>query len=151
MFIDFEGNLSLKKKKELKEAAEFFAYKLLDPRTVRNINLTIELDKNLETQGMCYSEDDTKNPRNFVISIRDKIGDDDIIQTLAHEMVHVKQYAKNELYKSLRMYKGKTTLNSIWQGAPWKPKSREDPYWDSPWELDAYGREIGLYRRWMER
>jgi len=53
----------------------------------------------------------------------------DMLTTLAHELVHVKQYECGEL-----------TQNS------------EDniPYWDKPSEIEAYGREVGLFVTWAE-
>ena len=53
----------------------------------------------------------------------------DMLTTLAHELVHVKQYECGEL-----------TQNS------------EDniPYWDKPSEIEAYGREVGLFITWVE-
>ena len=53
----------------------------------------------------------------------------DMLTTLAHELVHVKQYECGEL-----------TQNS------------EDniPYWDKPSEKEAYGREVGLFVTWAE-
>ncbi len=52
-----------------------------------------------------------------------------MLTTLAHELVHVKQYECGEL-----------TQNS------------EDniPYWDKPSEIEAYGREVGLFVTWAE-
>ena len=52
-----------------------------------------------------------------------------MLTTLAHDLVHVKQYECGEL-----------TQNS------------EDniPYWDKPSEIEAYGREVGLFITWVE-
>jgi hypothetical protein len=101
--------------------------------------------------GECIDEDGTRNPRWFTINLRDAKDDEDVIKTLAHEMVHVKQHAKNELSKQIRVTKGKSfQLASIWKGKPWLPKRKEDLYWDAPWEIEAYGREVGLYYKWLQ-
>lgn len=141
-----------KQQSELTEAAHLFANLLMDPRTVRRLNIDIEHTPNNEVQGECVDEDGNRNPRWFTISIRGSKGDDDIIQTLAHEMVHVKQYAKNELkYGMLVPTRGGFKSTSKWMGEIWKPKGKEDHYYDAPWEIEAYGREVGLYAKWLNR
>ena len=61
---------------------------------------------------------------------------------LAHEMVHVKQWAKDEMYEYMEphmvRFKGeKIHLNEV-------------DYWDYPWEIEAYGRQLGLFIRFCE-
>lgn len=143
---------SQKKTADLKRAAIFFADQLMDPRMVRNITLDIERNSKLDVIGECVDEDDVRNPRWFTITLRDKIGEEeDIIKTLAHEMVHVKQYAKNELARQMRVTRGNGfKLATKWKGELWMPKRKEDAYWDAPWEIEAYGREVGLYHKWVE-
>lgn len=138
------------KLKVLEEAARFFAKQLLHPRTVQKIELDIEIENRLDVEGECISEDDHKNPRYFTIRLR-KQKLDSMIKTLAHEMVHVKQYAKNELGKELALARIGKGLRIVtrWQGELWSPKSKEDDYWDAPWEIEAYGREVGLHHKWV--
>jgi hypothetical protein len=141
-----------KQKAELAEATEFFADILMDPRLVRNLIIDIEHTPKNEVQGECTDEDGTRNPRWFTISLRGAKDDEDIIQTLAHELVHVKQHAKNELQSGVMVAaKGGLKIHSRWMGKIWKPKRKEDHYFDSPWEVEAYGREVGLYQRWIAR
>ena len=65
-----------------------------------------------------------------------------LIQDLSHELTHVKQYLKNELFDYVDgtvRYKGK------------RIKKWEDDvsYWSSPWEVEAYGNEICLPKLFM--
>jgi hypothetical protein len=53
-------------------------------------------------------------------------------------MVHVKQYARRELHPSKEAWLGKTI----------NPKKVS--YWDLPWEIEAHGREVGLFVRYCE-
>lgn len=135
---------------KLEQAARFFAAQLLHPRMVQNIELDIEVMSRLDVEGECISEDDTKNPRYFTVNLR-KQPIDDMIKVLAHEMVHVKQYAKNELSKQFRVARGGLKIASKWQGQFWNPKGKEDEYWDAPWEIEAFGREVGLNHKWVLR
>ena len=59
-------------------------------------------------------------------------------------MVHVKQYATGELRDALRG----PTLHR-WRNKPYDAKVVD--YWDHPWEIEAYGREYGLYLRFREK
>lgn len=138
-------------RRELTEACKLYASLLMDPRTVRNLNITIRVVEHYDTMGECLCEDDIRYPKYFTITLRQKQGDDDIIKTLAHEMVHVKQYARRELVSGILIAaKGGFKVASKWHGDIWKPKSKECGYYDSPWEIEAYGREVGLYIRWVK-
>jgi hypothetical protein len=63
-------------------------------------------------------------------------------ETIAHEMVHIKQLATNQLYEV-------SPKKFMWNGKIWKPEEYEDDYYDRPWEIEAHGREKGLYQRWI--
>lgn len=64
----------------------------------------------------------------------------DLILTLAHEMVHVRQLAKGLL---VFLPNG----NRLWKG---KHYSKKVHYLDQPWELDAFSRQEILCRRAIE-
>ena len=70
----------------------------------------------------------------------------DVLITVGHELVHVKQYLNGEIfdYKSGDVrYKGTYFEASCTQD--------EESYYDSPWEVEAYGRELGLYRMFVTK
>lgn len=67
-------------------------------------------------EGYCEAVDN----RNFIVDVC-LYGN--WLATLAHEMVHVKQFAKNELDSALTVWKGKDHTNT--------------DYWDAPWEKEA--------------
>jgi hypothetical protein len=60
-----------------------------------------------------------------------------MLQCLAHEMVHVKQYAKGELSNEL--------ITAKWQGKTFKLTNSMEDYFNWPWEIEAYGRDRSLY------
>ncbi len=58
MNITITGMIGKRKEKALlKEAAEFFANQLMDPRMARNITLDIEVYNYLDVEGECVDED----------------------------------------------------------------------------------------------
>jgi len=64
-----------------------------------------------------------------------------ILIDLGHELVHVKQYLNNEIFD----YKnGDVRHKGIIFDASYM--ENEEAYYDSPWEIEAYGREWGLYK-----
>tara|TARA_B110000902_G_scaffold167563_1_gene191214 strand:+ start:3890 stop:4474 length:585 start_codon:yes stop_codon:yes gene_type:complete len=61
----------------------------------------------------------------------------DMMETLAHEMVHVKQFFRKELDVS--------SANSVWK---WKGRNAGGyKYENQPWELEAYRRQADLYQK----
>ncbi len=65
---------------------------------------------------------------------------EDAMDILAHEMVHLKQYVTGQMVD----IKGMNVV--IWEGTAYD--TTNDPtdwrYWNSPWELEAFGRSQGL-------
>ena len=150
MQITITGMVGKRKEKALlKQAAEFFAAQLMDPRMVRNLVIDLEVRKDFDVMGECIDEDGFRNPRFFTIGLKNQ-DINEMIKTLGHEMVHVKQHAKNELQGGIMaMTRGGLKLSSKWMGEIWKPKGKEDAYYDSPWEIEAYGREVGVFQKWI--
>jgi hypothetical protein len=116
-------------------------------RMADNLTIDLEVSRKSEFSGQCVNEDGTKRSRWFTIGIR--YGDiNEMVKTLAHEMVHVKQHAKNELGKTNVIFcKDGLAIETIWNGKPWTAKKDENQHYDSPWEIEAYGREVGLAHR----
>ena len=102
---------------------------------MRNLDITIKLTSPKGAMGYCL-ELDTK--RNFEIEVDRKLTLRKLLETVAHEMVHVKQYARRELHP----------VHNTWCGKTYNPKKVS--YWDLPWEIEAHGREVGLFIRWAE-
>jgi hypothetical protein len=119
----------------VEKAALFYAKELIPNSRIRNNCFTIiRFDGNLQEYGYASVEDynTRKQAREFLIEIHPGIGARKILETLAHEMVHVKQYIFNETDDNL----------SVWRGK--KINSDKVDYWNHPWEIDAHGRETGL-------
>lgn len=96
MIIYFENQIS-KKKQDIVMNAINLACKELLPR-IRNLNISIITSRNLFKKygvcGDCMWEDG----RDFTIRLDNSINIDELITTILHEMVHVKQYVRNEYF-----------------------------------------------------
>lgn len=129
----------------VKSVVEFCQKKLMPRMT--NIDVDVRLryfPKNEENCGYCMAVDGPRpdRPREFEIEVHAGMRLRKLLETVCHEMVHVKQYAQSELYES-----GQTGMHR-WHGE-W---IKNDPdYWDCPWEWEAMGRETALFVQWAEK
>ena len=163
MHVSVRGANSRKWSYYLKKAAFYFAYELMHTNLIKHLSITIDLvtrDKNFTDNGQCEWDDldPPPNPRTFIITLAKGLPKVDTFQSLAHEMVHVKQYAKNEM---TGLYHRDSNLHT-WKGGNFsfynklKPtkvgnsvqlSSKGDDYYYQPWEIEAYGLEVGLWNR----
>ena len=108
-----------KTQRELTENVAMFAIKNLFPK-IRKYFILIRLDKFND----CFEYDE----RDYVINIDKKQDRDDFITAIFHELVHVKQYLKNEMDN----YSFKTTTD----------------YYMLPQEQEAYSVQEELLKLW---
>jgi hypothetical protein len=142
MYITARGS-DRKTQKLCKDIAQFCAEKLMGNRLSDNIDLRIEFsDKLGGCDGDAVWEDDEYRPREFTIRVREGMCLSKKLKTICHEMVHVKQYATGEMRQSWR-----PSRMTKFNGALY-PDDMD--YWDQPWEIEAFGREDGLYTRWVD-
>ena len=95
-----------------------------------------------DCEGTASWEDESNRPKEFTIELDVTYSIRDALITLAHEMVHIKQWAKGEMYEYLksgliRFHKTKFDADNI-------------NYWDYPWEIEAFGKQLGLFVRFCE-
>jgi hypothetical protein len=124
---------------EIRFAAGYFANKLMGKRLSNNITLEISLLKmSGVADGYCNPLEYSRNPRTFEIVINANLPRFKQLQVLAHEMVHVKQYARNELQSQ--------SVSSVkFAGKLFRVTESFEDYLEYPWEIEAFGREKGLY------
>ena len=127
--------------KNLREALEFFAANLFTPQMNRHVEVRIK-QRDLGTwHGFASIEDYNSlgQPRSFIIELHQKDNEAEKLKTLAHELVHVRQYVRNELNDEMNTWKGR------------KIDSDSIPYDDQPWEKEA--NELGnlLYERYTNK
>ena len=108
-----------KTQRELTENVAMFAIKNLFPK-IRKYFILIRLDKFND----CFEYDE----RDYVINIDKKQNYDDFVTAIFHELVHVKQYLKNEMDN----YSFKTTTD----------------YYMLPQEQEAYSVQEELLKLW---
>lgn len=132
----------------LADLANWSGHKLMGGRLSRHITVTIHVISKKEYLKNCVyaitevsDDDDRKKPRDFVITMTSRFGTLRSLIILAHEMVHVKQFAKGELdwcdRRNTELWKGRVVKDTL-------------EYWDFPHEIEAHGREKGLVYQWCD-
>ena len=144
-------NIDNRLKIALYAMTEFAMAKLVPSKRLRNnISINVHL-KHHEENGEAMLEDyaDRYRPRDFKVIVdhhRAEIDDYNrtrsntewchmILRTLAHELVHVKQYIVGDL-----SWRDKGML---WKGEIFAPEYLTE-HLETPYEVEAYGREKGL-------
>jgi hypothetical protein len=121
-------------------AVEFFSNLLFeDKKLIESLSIILMFFDKMEDMGEAIIDDfiRNKNPKKFIIKIDGTMGADRIFETIAHEMVHVKQYALGELNATLTKWKGnKVDSDSMY-------------YYFRPWEIEAHGVEYGLVKKFI--
>lgn len=133
-------------KKYSKSLANFCAKKLMHKNLADNISVRVVLRSNLHTEesnlGTVIWEDDSYKPREFTMEIDTSVRLRRVLESVAHEMVHVKQFARGEMRDLI------IAERVSWLGSSYHRHSMD--YYDQPWEIEAHGRELGLFIRWAE-
>lgn len=113
------------KEREVVENVVHWCIKKLMPR-VRSLDIEVKLTK-CNAYGYCLMTD---NHKTFELEIRKGMNLYDLISTICHEMVHVKQYYRKEMDNNRR----------------WKSRkvSEDTNYVDEPWEKEAFRLEERL-------
>jgi len=121
----------------VKRAAVFYGQELMTHKMLENIYLRIKFNDSISVYGYAsiieYNE--SCKAREFEIELNPNIGAAEILKCLAHEMTHIKQYAYNETNETLTRWKGR------------KVDSDNMDYWIQPWEIEAFGTEVGLFSK----
>lgn len=136
-----------KNKRAMVRSVTEYCIKKLMPRLKGKLDIEITLIPRLKekesTAGDCIWEDERcVRPREFTIRVDSTQGLQAMLETVCHELVHVKQYARGELKDLARSSKC----------CKWKDRKinfSNTNYYDHPWEIEAHGRERGLFLRWF--
>jgi hypothetical protein len=99
--------------------------------------------------GNCTWEDVRHRPRIFTIEIEPDQPIKLLLNTIAHELVHVKQWAKGEFAELRNASKDKP--EPVYKFIGKKFDTAKIDYWDHPWEIEAHGRAIGIVVQWCKK
>lgn len=129
-------------RKTVRRAVDFFMSQLLTPRVASNTSVTISVKKDIGADGYCSihdDEDDVYSPKSFQIDVQSSKDFKEFLSTIAHEMVHMRQFRTREL-----KYRENHTN---FRGRAYKLST---PYTKQPWETEAYKLEKVLVNKFLK-
>lgn len=149
-FVSKNGGKEALSSDELRIIREFTRWvmeKFVPARTLEDVEIVIHFDsmllKSVKSHGESIWEgEDHVRPRSFSIYIDTSNKFQDIMHTVAHELVHVKQWVLGEFYQRIRR-----DGVHVYMGEEWNEADHD--YWDLPWEIEAHGRALGLVRQFI--
>lgn len=153
----------------LKRYCNFVMHKLVRPSVLRKANINIRI---LRNEDLVHTDDvmDLKEYGAWVVYEGVFDGKKRFAMTLnakrlnsrakkpiprlkalmldaAHELTHIKQYLNNELFDYVdgkARYKGEVFHLG-------QSPEDDEAYYNSPWEIEAYGREYGMYKMFSKK
>ena len=132
-----------KKQRQVVEDAVKWSIKKLNLHGIRTLNLTFSIKSLKSLYGQLEQLDDKR--REFSVVLDKNVDTKDLIRTVIHEMVHIKQYIRKEMDSEI-----------VGSRMRWKSKTYpyDIEYNDMPWEKEAnkletkygneYLKEIGI-------
>jgi hypothetical protein len=123
MLYSIKGGL--KKEKELVVKALWFAKDYLLPRH-KNIEIDIEIRPNIKVDADVISGDEY---REYIMRVRKGLSEDDLLTSIFHEFVHIKQDVRKE--------------HALFECS-------DVPYLKRPWEIEAFDMQevmLTAYRK----
>jgi len=149
--IRIKGGSKLQKK-IIREYGKWLGDELLGPKLTDLVEVQFVFDKTIHedlTDGFTDWEfpDGNTPPREFTITIDPYLNIGPFIECLTHEMVHVKQYAKGELKQNMRQ--GVMVWKRVHKYDVSVMDNMDGNYHELPWEIEAHGRERGLYIKYL--
>lgn len=129
-----------KQRKSLVEAAKFYAKDLGIDNVDCHVNIVFT--HMLTELFFVHAEVNNINERRINILIDAKMkGNDMGLSTMAHEMVHVKQYIRKELGLT------KNGEHITWNG---KKVNSSLKYYETPWEMEAMQKEVIMKYKYID-
>ena len=119
-FISVKGRVKFER--HVAEKCVAHMIQILMPK-MRTLEIEVDI-KNIEGSAIGYCDMQDTN-REFVLEIQKGLTLKELVTTVCHEMVHVKQYARNEMDESGKQWKRCYVLEGT-------------EYLDLPWEKEAY-------------
>ena len=132
-----------KKQRQVVEDVVKWSIKKLNLHRIRTLNLTFSIKSLKSLYGQLEQLDDKR--REFSVVLDKNVDTKDLIRTVIHEMVHIKQYIRKEMDSQI-----------VGSRMRWKSKTYpyDIKYDDMPWEKEAnrletkygneYLKEIGI-------
>lgn len=144
MDIQISGG-NLRQRGIVRDMCTYLGVKLLGKRMAGNLTLWVHI-KNLDEgyQGCVIWEDSNIRPREFTMELDRRMSDEELMLTVAHEMVHIKQDVRGE--KRERYDRTTGMQQTFW----FDEDHTKTPYRKQPWEKEAYKLQKPLKKEFLK-
>ena len=145
MKVNISGKADNISNKEIRNAVFFYTKKLLGNSLAKKITLDIVIDKELLKNFEMFANisplEADPRPKHYEMEIDAKLSKRQFLISLAHEIIHLKQFAKNQMrdLESKKMTR--------WMGDYYVEDNIN--YWRRPWEIEAHKGEKTLYEEYI--
>lgn len=140
--MDFHVDMRKSARREFIEAALAFYIKELKLTRSRYL-LTVLIEKDMAKNQKMHGGVIQVSDKIIGMVLDSRLSMYQLVQTIAHEMIHVKQFARGRLRNKILNKK----MVNVWQGKVYK--DNDLAYHCRPWELEAFRQERELaYRLW---
>ena len=165
MLVYINGIKSKEVQSRIRNCVKFYMGKLVSKKVRNKLTIYVNVQrKSIDGDRFGYCDPLGTNPETgrdeydieVVHSPKSDPWKGNVYKNLAHECVHVKQFATGQMNRNIVTQKtssGKKLTGTLWEGKMYissKYEETDEGYYNSPWEIDAYGREVGLYRLWKQ-
>ena len=123
-----------------RKALNYFASRLFSPQMIPNLHIRVKYKRNMGDMFGCVYIDDYNekgNPRYFVMEIAKEDAMDVKLHTMAHEMIHVRQFVRGDLDEDMTRWKSR------------RVNADNIPYRELPWEIEANRLGEKLYLEFL--
>jgi hypothetical protein len=127
-------------KSSVNRAIKFYCKKLFTKKQLDKLEIDI-IFRRFKPSNYYSGYCDQIDQWTYEVEINENEAKLDLLLFLAHEFVHIEQYV---LLKLIDI----DDFHSFWNGKKFSISKMD--YYDLPWEIDANGREKGLFNRFME-
>ena len=123
------------------DSVNYYLSEILSSAILKNIKVTIKFVSKTKDYGstLVTGKNKSNKAREFLVEIKKNMNARVTLETLAHEMVHVKQFALGELNETVEKWKGE------------KINKDKIDYHFYPWEIEANGISYGLFFKYCVR
>ena len=136
-----EVNGSYKARRVLAEdVVEFCIGELMPRMKTLWVDVTLRSMKGEDATGLCLQGDTN---RDFYLDIKQALSEEEFIETVCHEMVHVWQGATKKMAEKQN--------KRLWLCKDGKYRNYTNcAYMRQPWEVEAYRMQSGLLKKFIE-
>ena len=123
--------------KFIREATQFYLEQIIPVSKRVRLQIDIIALDIMDSDGSCEKAGANK----YIIELKKGMSLELALITLAHEVIHIKQYALKEL-KTIYV---KNDFVDVWMGK----RYRNVKYSDQPWEQEAFSKDQDLYQDFL--